>query len=75
MWAYCKRRPTPRGATMPHRQPLKSRLKGHEERRGSAPKTLTVVDAANHLGEGRVADAGLAIRNAFGMYTRQEEQA
>ena len=34
--------------------------------RVSQPKSLTVVSAANHLFDGRVADVGDAIRRTFG---------
>ncbi len=40
----------------------------------SAPKTLTAIDAANHLFEGRVAEIGAAIRKTFGIIARPEEQ-
>ena len=43
--------------------------------RVSPPKTLTIVDDANHLFEGRVAEVGEAIRHTFAINPKQEEHA
>ena len=42
--------------------------------RVSPPKTLTVIEGASHLFEGRVPAVGEAIRNTIGVHTRQKEQ-
>ena len=39
-----------------------------------APKTLTVIDAANHLFENRVVEIAAAIRKTFGIIAEQGEQ-
>ena len=41
----------------------------------SPPKTLTVIDGASHLFEGRVPEVGEAIRNTFRIQQRHEEFA
>ena len=41
----------------------------------SAPKTLTLIDGASHLFEGRVAEVGDAIRKTYQVHQRQEEHA
>ena len=41
--------------------------------RVSPPKTLSIIDGASHLFEGRVPALGEAIRNTFGVHTRQKE--
>lgn len=39
------------------------------------PKTLTVIDGASHLFEGRVPEVGEAIWKTFGVHEREKEQA
>jgi alpha/beta superfamily hydrolase len=39
----------------------------------SPPKTLTIIDGASHLFEGRVPAVGEAIRNTIGVHTRHKE--
>ena len=41
--------------------------------RVSGPKTLTLIDGASHLFEGRVSEVGEAIRNTFRVHHQQEE--
>ena len=41
--------------------------------RVSPPKTLTIIEGASHLFEGRVPAVSEAIRNSFGVHTRHKE--